>query len=214
MTENKHGFKQRQEFIMGGIAWTVIQTGEDWVKCITSDCIEKRAFDEENKNHFAASSLRAYLNDEFLCRLIKSGAPTEMFRYFDIDLTTDDGLKNYENIFARIGLITCEEYRLFRDNIPTLPDCWWWTATPDSLTNSYIRYVDSDDSLNSNFPDSGNGGVHPLCKLNSEILASYLNRENAEEQKKRAEVVDMMKCIATIWDINAEEIFGVKQNAR
>lgn len=180
MKENKHGFKPRQEFVMGGINWTVIQTDDDWVKCITSNCIEKRAFDEENKNHFAASSLRAYLNDEFLCRLIKSGAPTEMFRYFDIDLTTDDGLKNYGNIFARIGLITCEEYRLFRDNIPMLPKRWWWTATPDSLTNSYIRYVDSDGSLNSNYPDSGNGGVRPLCKLNSKILASYLNRKNVE----------------------------------
>lgn len=214
MKKNKHGFKPRQEFVMGGINWTVIQTDDDWVKCITSDCIEKRAFNEENKNHFAASSLRAYLNDEFLCRLIKSGAPTEMFRYFDIDLTTDDGLKNYENIFARIGLITCEEYRLFRDNIPMLPKRWWWTATPDSLTNSYIRYVDSDGSLNSNYPDSSNGGVRPLCQLNSEILASYLNKENTEEHKKRAEVIDMMKSIATIWNINAEEIFGVKQNAR
>jgi hypothetical protein len=215
MTENKHGFELKQEFVMGGIAWTIIQTGEDWVKCIASDCVEERAFDEGNKNDFVASSLRVYLNGEFLRRLIKAGAPKEMFRYFDIDLTADDGLKNCENIFTRIGLITCEQYRLLRGNIPALPDRWWWTATPDSLTNSYIRYVDSDGSLNSSYPDSGNGGVRPLCKLNSEILASYLiNRENAEERKKRAEVIDMMKSIATIWNINAEEVFGVKLNAR
>lgn len=214
MKENKHGFKPRQQFVMGGITWTIIQTDEDWVKCIASDCIEKRSFNQKNKNDFAASSLRAYLNDEFLCRLIKSGAPKEMFEYFNIDLTADDGLKNYGGVCVRIGLITCEEYRLFRDNIPTLPDCWWWTATPDSLTNSYIRYVDSDGSLNSNFPDSGNGGVRPLCQLKSEILASYLNRENAEERKKRAGVIDMMKSIATIWNINAEEVFEVKQNIR
>ncbi len=185
MTENKHGFEPRQEFVMGGINWTVIQTGEDWVKCITSDCIEKRSFNQKNKNDFAASSLRAYLNNEFLCRLIRSGAPKEMFKYFNIDLTADDGLKNYDGIVRRIGLITCEEYRLFRDNIPVLPDCWWWTATPDSPTNSYVRYVSSDGSLNSNYPDSCNGGVRPLCQLNSEILVSYLNRENAEEQKAR-----------------------------
>ena len=65
MKENKHGFEPKQEFTMGGIAWTVIQTGADWVKCIASDCVEERAFDEENKNDFAASSLRAYLNGEF-----------------------------------------------------------------------------------------------------------------------------------------------------
>ena len=214
MKENKHGFKPRQQFVMGGITWTIIQTNDDWVKCITSDCVEKRNFNQEDNNNFAVSSLRAYLNDEFLCRLIKSGAPIEMFMYFDIDLTADDGLKNYENIFARIGLITCEEYRLLRGNIPALPDCWWWTATPDSPINSYVRYVSLDGSLNSSYTDSYNGGVRPLCQLNSEILVSYLNKENTEEQKKRVEVIDMMKCIATTWNINAEEVFGVKLNVK
>ena len=117
MKENKHGFEPKQEFTMGGIAWTVIQTGADWVKCIASDCVEERAFDEGNKNDFAASSLRAYLNGEFLRRLIKAGAPEEMFEYFNIDLTADDGLKNYGGDRVRIGLITCEEYRLLRGNI-------------------------------------------------------------------------------------------------
>ena len=116
MKENKHGFEPKQEFTMGGIAWTVIQTGADWVKCIASDCVEERAFDEGNKNDFAASSLRAYLNGEFLRRLIKAGAPEEMFEYFNIDLTADDGLKNYGGDRVRIGLITCEEYRLLRGN--------------------------------------------------------------------------------------------------
>lgn len=208
MKENKHGFEPKQEFTMGGIAWTVIQTGADWVKCIASDCVEERAFDEGNKNDFAASSIRAYLNDEFLRRLIKAGAPEEMFEYFNIDLTADDGLKNYGGDRVRIGLITCEEYRLLRGNIPALPDRWWWTATPDSPINSYVRYVDSDGSLINSIAYRGSFGVRPLCNLKSEILASYLNGENAEEQKKRAEAVDMMKHIAAAWDIDAEEVFG------
>lgn len=208
MKENKHGFEPKQEFTMGGIAWTVIQTGADWVKCITSDCVEERAFDEGNKNDFAASSLRAYLNGEFLRRLIKAGAPEEMFEYFNIDLTADDGLKNYGGDRVRIGLITCEEYRLLRGNIPALPDRWWWTATPDSPINSYVRYASSDGSLSYSSACNGGGGVRPLCNLKSEILVSYLNGENAEEQKKRAEAVDMMKHIAAAWDIDAEEVFG------
>ena len=208
MKENKHGFEPKQEFTMGGIAWTVIQTGADWVKCITSECVEERAFDEGNKNDFAASSLRAYLNGEFLRRLIKAGAPEEMFEYFNIDLTADDGLKNYGGDRVRIGLITCEEYRLLRGNIPALPDRWWWTATPDSQINTFVRYVYSGGSMNSNSACIGVNGVRPLCNLKSEILVSYLNGENAEEQKKRAEAVDMMKHIAAAWDIDAEEVFG------
>lgn len=208
MKENKHGFEPKQEFTMGGIAWTVIQTGADWVKCIASDCVEERAFDEGNKNDFAASSLRAYLNGEFLRRLIKAGAPEEMFEYFNIDLTADDGLKNYGGDRVRIGLITCEEYRLLRGNIPALPDRWWWTATPDSPINSFVRGVYSGGSLFYDSAYCGGYGVRPLCNLKSEILVSYLNGENAEEQKKRAEAVDMMKHIAAAWDIDAEEVFG------
>ena len=208
MKENKHGFEPKQEFTMGGIAWTVIQTGADWVKCIASDCVEGRAFDEGNKNDFAASSLRAYLNGEFLRRLIKAGAPEEMFKYFNIDLTADDGLKNYGGDRVRIGLITCEEYRLLRGNIPALPDRWWWTATPDSPINSFVRYVASDGSLNYCRAYYGNDGVRPLCNLKSEILVSYLNGDIAARQKQRAEAVDMMKHIAAAWDIDAEEVFG------
>lgn len=208
MTENKHGFEPKQEFTMGGIAWTVIQTGADWVKCISSECVEDRAFDEENKNDFGASSLRAYLNGKFLRRLIDSGAPEEMFEYFNIDLTADDGLKTYGGDRVRIGLITCEEYRLLRDNIPPLPENWWWTATPDSPTNHFVRYVHADGTLSYYNAFIGYRGVRPLCNLKSEILVSYLNGEQAESRKKRAEAVDMMKHIAAAWDIDAEEVFG------
>lgn len=208
MKENKHGFEPKQEFTMGGIAWTVIQTGADWVKCIASDCVEERAFDEGNKNDFAASSLRAYLNGEFLRRLIKAGAPEEMFEYFNIDLTADDGLKNYGGDRVRIGLITCEEYRLLRGNIPALPDRWWWTATPDSPINNFVRHVSSGGSLRDDYAYNGYYGVRPLCNLKSEILVSYLNGESAAQQKQRAEAVDMMKHIAAAWDIDAEEVFG------
>jgi len=147
MTANKHGIEVKTQFTLGGIAWTVIQTAESWVKCIASECVEDRAFDEKNSNDFAASSLRHYLNGEFLQKLIEAGAPEEVFEYFNIDLTADDGLKKYGGDRVRIGLITCEEYRLFRDNIPALPDRWWWTATPDSPVNNFVRDVYTDGAL-------------------------------------------------------------------
>ena len=208
MTENKHGFAPKQEITIGGIAFTIIQTAESWVKCIASECIGNGAFDAQNRNDFAASDIRAFLNGEFLQKLIGAGAPEEMFEYFNIDLTADDGLKNYGGDRVRIGLITCEEYRLLRGNIPALPDRWWWTATPDSPINSFVRDVYSVGSLSNSVAYGGNLGVRPLCNLKSEILVSYLNGENAEEQKKRAKAVDMMKHIAAAWDIDAEEVFG------
>lgn len=182
MGENKHGFEPKQEFTMGGIAWTVIQTGKDWVKCITSDCVEKRAFDEGNKNNFAVSSLRDYLNGEFLRSLIQAGAPEEAFEYFNIDLTADDGLNDYGVDSFRVGLITCDEYRLLRGNIPKIPNSWWWTATPDSPINPFVRSVYPDGSLSSDIAYHISNGVRPICKLKSGLLASYLNDKMCKKQ--------------------------------
>ena len=203
MTENKHGFMPKQEITIGGIAFTVIQTAESWVKCIASECIGEGAFDAKNRNDFAASDIRAFLNGEFLQKLIGAGAPEAMFEYFNIDLTADDGLKNYGGDRVRIGLITCEEYRFLRGNIPELPETWWWTATPDSPKNSYARLVYSDGTLVSSYACLGSRGVRPLCVLKSEILKSYLDGD----ERKRAEAVDMMQNIAAAWTIKPGEVF-------
>ena len=93
-------------------------------------------------------------------------------------------------------------------NFSTSKGWYWWLRTPDSSYANIVRFVYSDGSLYYNSAYYGDYGVRPLCNLKSEILVSYLNGENAEEQKKRAEAVDMMKHIAAAWDIDAEEVFG------
>ena len=202
-TENKHGFEVKQEITIGGIDFTVIQTEAERVKVIASNTIGDRAFDAKDRNDFAASDLRAYLNGEFLQKLIEAGAPEEMFEEFEIDLTADDGLKQYGKERARVGLITCDEYRALRDNIPPLPNTWWWTATPDSPVNSYVRFVSADGSLDAINACYGFVGVRPLCVLKSEILVSYLDGDT----KKRREAVDVMKHIAAAWNVKPEEVF-------
>lgn len=202
-TANKHGFEVKQEITIGGIAFTVIQTEAERVKVIASSTIGDRAFDEGNRNDFAASNLRAYLNGEFLKKLTEAGASEEMFEEFEIDLTADDGLKQYGKDRARVGLITCDEYRALRDNIPPLPDTWWWTATPDSPVNYYVRCVGADGTLAYYYACYGFRGVRPLCVLKSEILVSFLN----SDAKKRREAVDMMKHIAAAWNVKQEEVF-------
>ena len=202
MTENKHGFMPTEKIEIGGINFTIIQTAESWVKCIASECIGNGAFDTKNRNDFAASDIREFLNGEFLQKLIGAGAPEAMFEHFNVDLTADDGLKDYGGDRVRVGLITCDEYRLLRGNIPELPDTWW-TATSDSTKNSFVRNVYSDGTLNSNNASFGDRSVRPLCVLKSEILKSYLDGD----MKKRAEAVDMMKHIAAAWNIKPEEVF-------
>ena len=79
----------------------------------------------------------------------------------------------------------------------------WWTATPDSPKNNFVRRVGSVGALDGNGAYYGFNGVRPLCVLKSEILKSYLDGDT----KKRAEAVDMMKHIAAAWKIKPEEVF-------
>ena len=184
--EMKNPFMPKQEITVGGVKFTIIQTAESWVKCIASECIGNGVFDAKNRNNFAVSDIREFLNGEFLHKLIEAGAPEAMFEYFNVDLTADDGLKDYGGDCVRVGLITCDEYRILRGNIPELPDTWWWTATPDSPKNSYVRYVASDGTLNYLSAYGGYSGVRPICVLKSEILKSYLDKNT----KKRTEAIE------------------------
>lgn len=203
MEKNNHGFVPRQEIIIGGIPFTIIQTEEDWVECISSKCIERRAFDERNRPDFSASSLMEYLNGEFLHRLIKAGAPKELFGYVVMNLTADDGLNKYGEIATVIGLITCEQYRRLRDNIPALPDEWWWTGTPHSPKNKLVRIVCFDGSLGERCASERVMGIRPLCILKSEILRFYIDRD----EQKRGQMVDTVKNIVETYGIRPEEIF-------
>ena len=58
---------------------------------VSTDITENRAFDEGNKCDFAASTLRAYLNGEFLRKLEDELGAGNICEYV-IDLTADDGL--------------------------------------------------------------------------------------------------------------------------
>ena len=175
--------KRGQTFYGAGIQWLVLghtnsSQGLPIVTHIVSTgIVERRAFDEKNRNDLGVSTLLAYLNGEFLERLedaFGEGAVAEQF----IDLTSNDGLKDYGNVKAKVGLLTEEEYRQHRDILPPLGDeGWWWLATPYSTERagypSLVRIVYSDGTLI--YFDSaygGSGGVRPALYLKSDISVS------------------------------------------
>lgn len=175
--------KRGQTFYGAGIQWLVLghtnsSQGLPIVTHIVSTgIVERRAFDEKNRNDLGVSTLLTYLNGEFLERLedaFGEGAVAEQF----IDLTSNDGLKDYGNIKTKVGLLTEEEYRQHRDILPPLGDeGWWWLATPYSTERagypSLVRDVYSDGTLN-NYIGACNGynGVRPALYLKSDISAS------------------------------------------
>lgn len=180
-------------FTYGGLEWVVLAHNpqKKAVLVLAADVLKTESgetrympFDEENKNDFAASSVRAFLNGDFLEELAAAGADKEAFLPLALDLTSDDGLKDYGIDRVTIGIYTDQIYREFRNIIPPASD-WHWTATPFSTArNGYehlVRNVYSSGALSNDNACYGYWGVRPLCVLKSDILVSF----NEDEVKER-----------------------------
>ena len=159
----------------GGLDCIVLDVEQDKILVLAKESIGNMPFDEGNSNNFPKGTLCKYLNGEFIKKLKANGADTSALIPTTIDLTSDDGLKDYGETTQKIFLLTCDMYRKYRSVIPNLND-WWWLATAYSTeSNGYAnsaRYVSSDGSLSSGSAYNGSGGVRPAFYLKSSILES------------------------------------------
>lgn len=159
----------------GGLDCIVLDVEQDKILVLAKESIGNMPFDEGNSNNFPKGTLCKYLNGEFIKKLKANGADTSALIPTTIDLTSDDGLKDYGETTQKIFLLTCDMYRKYRSVIPNLND-WWWLATAYSTeSNGYAslaRLVGSDGSLRSYVAYYGNIGVRPAFYLKSSILES------------------------------------------
>ena len=93
-----------------------------------------------------------------------------------VDLTADDGLKDYGSIERRVSLFTADQYRKYVYILDKYKlDAWWWLATPWSTpTHEESVWVKCVSPLGGIGGDDcgGNVGVRPFCILNSNIFVS------------------------------------------
>ena len=159
----------------GGLDCIVLDVEQDKILVLAKESIGNMPFDEGNSNNFPKGTLCKYLNGEFIKKLKANGADTSALIPTTIDLTSDDGLKDYGETTQKIFLLTCDMYRKYRSVIPNLND-WWWLATAYSTESNgyayYARTVYSDGSLNNNYAYDGSSGVRPAFYLKSSILES------------------------------------------
>ena len=159
----------------GGLDCIVLDVEQDKILVLAKESIGNMPFDEGNSNNFPKGTLCKYLNGEFIKKLKANGADTSALIPTTIDLTSDDGLKDYGETTQKIFLLTCDMYRKYRSVIPNLND-WWWLATAYSTESNgyadYARSVYSDGSLHSRYAYNGHYGVRPAFYLKSSILES------------------------------------------
>ena len=159
----------------GGLDCIVLDVEQDKILVLAKESIGNMPFDEGNSNNFPKGTLCKYLNGEFIKTLKANGADTSALIPTTIDLTSDDGLKDYGETTQKIFLLTCDMYRKYRSIIPNLDD-WWWLATAYSTeSNGYAnsaRRIFSDGSLDGFIACFGYCGVRPAFYLKSSILES------------------------------------------
>lgn len=159
----------------GGLDCIVLDVEQDKILVLAKESIGNMPFDEGNSNNFPKGTLCKYLNGEFIKKLKANGADTSALIPTTIDLTSDDGLKDYGETTQKIFLLTCDMYRKYRSVIPNLDD-WWWLATAYSTeSNGYAysaRLVRSAGSLHYSLAYRGDNGVRPAFYLKSSILES------------------------------------------
>ena len=94
----------------------------------------------------------------------------------DVDLTADDGLKDYGIIRRKASLLTAEPARRYVDILDKYKlDAWWWLATPYSTpkhgNSSWIKCVSPAGNV-CNCSYFNVSGVRPFCILKSNIFVS------------------------------------------
>ena len=131
-------------------------------------------FDTE-KNDYRISSIREALNTEFACKLAEVVGEDNIVSH-KVDLTADDGRKEYDHCWDEAGLMTCEDYRKYVYILDKYrPKRAWWLATPYSTEanrdSSWVRLVDVGGTLRLN-NCYYEFGVRPFCILKSDIFVS------------------------------------------
>ena len=156
-----------ERFVRGGIEFVALGMEQGGVLAVAAKRLEdEMAYDEDGSNDWRKSSLRKYLNEEFVKNFNKGDLLP-----FVSDLTSDDGMTDYGTSEDFVALLSDNLYRKYRKFMPKY-DTWVWTITPWSCLPGYARHernVGTSGALNGSSASYGYG-VAPACIFNPAIF--------------------------------------------
>lgn len=160
-----------ERFGFKGFEWIVLDNNVDGgvLAIMTSTWNnEQYSFDDDGCNNYAKSSLRRKLLNELIPVLGEDNLIPH-----EVDLVADNGDDRYGTVTDKVFILSCDEYRKYRKNVPLLPE-WMWTCTPWYITHSgygsNVRGVyNTDGSLYDNGARNSSG-VAPACVFNPKNL--------------------------------------------
>lgn len=159
-------------FKVGKREFIVLGHGKDTTAVILKNFLYTGIFDTIS-NNYANSDVRKMINGDFL-KEIEEAIGAKNVIVHRVDLTANDGLKEYGSCVDKVSLITADNYRRYREFLPGYGN-WWWTATPFSTEcNGYSRFVScvySGGALDRDVCGLSYG-VRPFCIFSSSIFVS------------------------------------------
>lgn len=170
------GVKDGDTFRIAGMEFVKFPSKDGQTPVVMKDIAFRSAFGDNND--LRSSEVLERMQRDILPGIIEA-VGAENVCTFKTDLTTQDGLKPYEDLESQISLPTMDFYRA---NVEIFdqhkPDTWWWLATPESAkphdAPDWILCVSPSGCIyGGNF--SFRIGVRPFLILNSSIFESFEN---------------------------------------
>lgn len=182
-----------EHFMFKGFEWVCLDPNhpdggvlaimaEPWAKDVKFCLSDKFADENGNMNNYRTSNVRRILSD-----MANAVFERKSLLSHTVNLVADNGDRAYGTVHDFVFILTCDEYRKYREFIPHY-DSLIWTATPlccgdndsDMGFASHVRSMSVSGKLyNSNA--CSNNAVAPACILNPKFLNLRQNMAYVEE---------------------------------
>ena len=177
LTENKVELSTipvGEPFSIGDVEFVVLEQSGDTTAVITRELIKDSVKFSDDSNNYKDSIVADECDafGEHIANLIGEDNLIE----HTVDLTSDDGLKDYGTVKKKMSLLTCELYRRYVEILDKHSvEKWWWLATaystPKHDADNWVKCVSPSGIIDYGSYDGGYG-VRPFCILKSNIFVS------------------------------------------
>lgn len=165
---NNEALNPGEHFIYNGIEFICLDIIDENYLAITAKVWQELPFDVNNYNGWKESSLCRVLNGEFLNKLNRNHLIMQTS-----DLVADNGDRKYGTCKDYVTILSCAQYRKYRDLIPHYIG-WVWTLTPWGISiysefSEDVRVIIPSGRLACSCAHNTHG-VAPVCLFSSENL--------------------------------------------
>lgn len=156
---------------IGAHEFIVLEQSGDTTAVIRKELLPDTVFG--SSNNYNGSKVEAECNK--FAEDIAAIVGEENVVLHSVDLTSNDGLKDYGKVKRRASLLTADLYRRYVEILDKFnPKNWWWLSTPYSTkkhdNDVWVLCVAPSGYFDSDLYDCI--GVRPFCILKSNIFVS------------------------------------------